>query len=195
MSIPGFYESESEFEQIHHRLKHYPCPFCRLIGCLILHGFLFGYNDADYGCTIKIKRGHRVFCSNRNNRKGCGKTYSILLSHFIKHFLFTARTVWRFFLAIISGICKMKALTGTVASLSSPYRLWNRLHANTANIRTCLSRASPPPDTSSTDPEIQTIEHLQVVFVHSENPISAFQLAFQTSFFAVIPPKPGMLRS
>jgi hypothetical protein len=194
MSIPKYYESESEFEQIHRRLKHYPCPFCRLMGCLILHGFLFG-SDVDSGCTVK--RGHRIFCSNRNDRRGCGRTCSMLLSHFIKHFLFTARTIWRFFLSIVSGICKMKSLndTGASASQSAPYGLWNRLHANAAHIRTCLSRVSPPHDTCSSDPEIRTISHLYSVFCRSENPISAFQLAFQTSFFEVLPPKPGILHS
>jgi hypothetical protein len=195
MSIPRYYESEDTFETIHHKLKQYPCPFCRLIGCLILHGFLFGYSDVDCGCTIK--RGHRIFCSNRNDRKGCGRTLSIHLSDFIKHFLFTARTVWRFLLAVAEGMCKMTALndTGASASQSAPYRLWIRLHANAAHIRTCLSRVSPPPDTCSSDPEIQTIKHLQAAFAGFENPISAFQLAYETSFFEVLPPKPGMIRS
>jgi hypothetical protein len=195
MSIPLYYESDDEFEQIHHRLKQYPCPFCRLIGCLILHGFLSGYNDTKFAC--KIKRGHRVYCSNRNRRKGCGRTCSILLSCFIKHFYFTARTIWRYLLAIVSGICKMKAMkdTDTSFSQSAPYGLWCRLRANVSHIRTCLSRIAPPPNTDSSNPEIQTIKHLQSVFGSSENPISAFQLAFQTSFLSVLPQKPGVLRS
>jgi hypothetical protein len=90
---------------------------------------------------------------------------------------------------------KTKAMkdTGTQASRSSPYRLWTRLRVNTTHIRTCLSKIAKPPDTGTDIPEIQTIKHLETVFNHSANPISAFQMHFQTSFFMVIPPKPGML--
>ncbi len=195
MRIPKYYESENSFEAIHHALKQYPCPFCRLIGCLILHGFLSGYSDTDCSCTIR--RRHRVFCSNRNNRKGCGRTSSILLSDFIKCCLFTARTIWRFLIAITSGSCKTKAWwdTNVSASRSTPYRVWNRLRTNTAPIRTILSGSSPPADGVSSDPNIQTIEHLKTAFNGSKNPISAFQRVFQISFFSIISPKPGMLLS
>jgi hypothetical protein len=84
--------------------------------------------------------------------------------------------------------------TGTHASQSAPYHLWKRLCANTTHIRTCLSEVSEPPDTDSLIPEIQTLRHLEAIFNDSLNPVSAFQLHFQISFFAVLPPKPGMLR-
>jgi hypothetical protein len=193
MSIPQYYESEDEFEQIHHRLKQYPCPFCRVIGCLILHGFLSGYGDTN---GHRTKRGHRIFCSNRNKCKGCGRTASLLLARFIKHFLFTTHTIWKLLANILSGLCKQKAMkdTSVPASQSAPYRLWKRLCSNTTHIRTCLSRIAGPPDTDSSIPEIQTVKHLETVFTGSPNPIYAFQLYFQTSFFAVLPPKSGMLR-
>jgi hypothetical protein len=91
----------------------------------------------------------------------------------------------------------MKAMrdTGIHASQSASYSLWSRLRANTTHIRTCLSEVAEPPDTDSLIPEIQTLMHLKTIFKDSLNPISAFQLHFQTSFFAVLPPKPGMLRS
>jgi hypothetical protein len=93
-------------------------------------------------------------------------------------------------------MCKQKAMkdTGAHASQSAPYRLRSRLRANTTHIRTCLSKVADPPDTDSFIPEIQTIKHLEAVFNGSKNPISTFQLHFQTSFFAVVPQKPGLLR-
>ena len=78
-------------------------------------------------------------------------------------------------------------------SPSVPYRLWKRLRDNIPNIRTQLSRITAPPDTADV-PEIQTLKHLAVVFTDHHNPISAFQLAFQDSFFAIQSPKPGLLR-
>ncbi len=192
MSIPKYYESEETFEKIHHLLKQYPCPFCKLIGCLILHGFLTGYSDTDN--AAKAKRGHRIFCSDRNSRRGCGRTMSCLLSHIIKHFIFTANTIWRFIANILTGMCKAKAMSGINASRSAPYGIWRRLRSNATHIRTCLSKVSAPPDTASSIPEIQTVEHLQAACNGSTNPIASFQLLFQTSFFAIPTPKPGALR-
>ncbi|MCK5543067.1 MAG: hypothetical protein KAI40_10275, partial [Desulfobacterales bacterium] len=59
-------------------LKIYACPHCNCCGCLILHGFLYGYDDTDF-----VRRGHRIFCSNRNLRSGCGRTFPMLKSRFI----------------------------------------------------------------------------------------------------------------
>jgi hypothetical protein len=194
MSIPKYYESENAFEQIHEQLKRYPCPFCHLIGCLILHGFLSGYSDTNGGS--RTRRGHRIFCSDRDNRSGCGRTVSILLARFIKHFLFTAHTIWKILANIVSGMCKMKAMQDTAAYLSrsAPYRLWHRLRVNATHIRTCLLKVAAPPNTDSTVPELQTIKHLETAFADPPNPISSFQMYFQISFFAVRLPKSGMLR-
>jgi hypothetical protein len=79
-----YYRTEEEFEGIRSRLKNNPCPHCRITGCLILHGYLYGYKEDT--SSKKVKRGHRIFCNNRLNRKvkGCGRTFSILISGFIK---------------------------------------------------------------------------------------------------------------
>jgi hypothetical protein len=168
------------------------CTFCRFIGCLILHGYLRGYDDSHGSATTK--RGHSIFCSNRNRRKGCGETVSVLLAHCIKHFIFTARTIWLFYSNALSGMSKRRSMGNVPASPSTPYRLWKRLCDNIPNIRTRLSHIAAPPDTADV-PEIQTLKHLTDVFADHHNPISAFQLLFQDSFFAIHSPKPGMLRT
>jgi hypothetical protein len=62
------------------------------------------------------------------------------------------------------------------------YRLYKRFHARQADIRTMLYHHTPPPDTPSSDPTRQTIDHLQATFLHSDCPISDFQHRFQKSF-------------
>jgi hypothetical protein len=192
MSIPKYYESEDAFKNIHRHLKQFPCPFCRFIGCLILHGYMRGYDDSQ--SSVTTKRGHRIFCSNRNRRKGCGKTVSVLLAHCIKHSIFTAHSIWLFFSNALSGMSKRRSMGNVHASPSTPYRLWKRLRDNIPNIRTRLSRIAAPPDTADV-PEIQTLRHLSAVFADPLNPISAFQLLFQDSFFAIESPKSGLLRA
>ncbi|QDU60273.1 hypothetical protein Pan216_11120 [Planctomycetes bacterium Pan216] len=40
-----FYRDEEEFRRIHEKLKLTPCPHCHVVGTLILHGYLRGYDD------------------------------------------------------------------------------------------------------------------------------------------------------
>ena len=63
-----YYRDEEEFEDIRNNLKVNPCPHCLQKECLILHGYLYGYTE-DTSSNV-VKRGHRIFCSNRNKRKG-----------------------------------------------------------------------------------------------------------------------------
>ncbi len=68
------------------------CPHCRRIGWLIGHGFLRGY--ASNGRDQRL-RGRRFFCSNRNRRRGCGRTCSVLLSIFLFRRTVRALHLWR----------------------------------------------------------------------------------------------------
>lgn len=193
MSIPKFYKSENDFKKIHHNLKHYKCPFCNLIGYLNLHGYLKGY---DFNGNYKdVLRGHRIFCSNRNKRGGCGRTLSILLSLFIKHFILTANTIWNFFINIANGNNKwmsFKKANPRNPAPSSAYRLWRRFKANQSYLKTWLITISLPPPYSGNNPNIQTILHLKKTF--SLNPIADFQLKLQSSFFGNPLPVYGLLK-
>ena len=42
-----FYRSEQEWTAICQRLKHTPCPHCKVVGTLIRHGCLRGYDDSN----------------------------------------------------------------------------------------------------------------------------------------------------
>ena len=194
MKIPRFYESEHNFEQIHTFLKLYKCPFCNLIGFLILHGYLKGYDEKTG--TYGIKRGHRIFCSNRKNRKGCGHTFSILMARFLKHIILSANTVWHFLKNILNGMCKRKAM-GNIQSIFSEslaYNIWQRFCINQTHIRTNLLRLKKPPAIHTNIPHIQTILHLDESFSYSDCPISSFQLHFQLPFFDIALPKAGILK-
>jgi hypothetical protein len=58
-------------------LKLTPCSHCRQTGALIGHGLLRGYAERSSDVVV---RGRRIFCSNRDQRPGCGRTFSVLLS-------------------------------------------------------------------------------------------------------------------
>jgi hypothetical protein len=181
--IKRFYETETEFEDFYIRLKLIMCPHCNTMGCLIRHGYLYGYSETD---TSSIKRGHRIYCSNRHQKKGCGRTFSVLASGFLKNFMISATSLWCFLLKIAEGLSFADAFreTGSLLREASPYRFIRKFKHNQVRIRTLLTGIKDPPVLNYIrDPVIQTILHLKYVFDQSPCPISSFQHFFQTSFF------------
>jgi hypothetical protein len=180
--IKRFYETEAEFEDFYIRLKLIMCPHCNIRGCLIRHGYLYGYSESD---TSIIKRGHRIYCSNRNRKNGCGRTFSVLVSVFIKNFMITANTLWRFLKKVTEG----KSLAGAFRESGGPidrssiYRIFKRFRDHQVRIRTYLVRLKDPPKLKHIkSAAIQTILHLKIVFKQSSCPVAQFQHHFQASF-------------
>lgn len=92
--VPWFFRDDDEWKTLAERLKHTPCPRCKAVGTLNWHGYLGGGDEA--GTTKKSIRARRIFCSNRNLRQGCGKTFSVWLANKIRRLSFTTGTLWTF---------------------------------------------------------------------------------------------------
>lgn len=181
-----YYNSEEEFECIRLNLRHDPCPHCRNRGCLILHGYLYGYTE-DTSSDV-VKRGHRIFCSNRRRRKvqGCGRTFSVLMSGFIKNHIISAKSVWKLLEKIKEDMSLVRAVRSSDSNIeeSGIYRIFRKFKDNQFKIRTLLMRIKEPPFLKHTkDSAIQTIEHLRSAFNGSLCPVAEFQYHFQASFF------------
>lgn len=176
--IPRFYSAELDFKAIHHQLKHLNCPFCRTIGNLILHGFLYGYD--------KKRRGRRIFCSNRNKRRGCGRTCSLLIAGFLKYFRLKSSELWVFINGLLQGLSKQAAWMRTGLSIAESflYGLSRRLKVNEPYIKTKLFSLNPLSIKN-------TFTKLQECFACSD-PISAFQLYFQDDFLKTIAYSPAL---
>lgn len=145
---------------------------------------MYGYNENTN--QYDVNRGKRIFCSNRNMKKGCGRTISILKHYIIKNFTFTANTIWKFLDNILNGLniyLAFKSLNIN-ASISTPYRLFYRFKLKQSTIRSLLFKLTYLPDNSSYDnPVLQTIQHLKKSFESSICPISDFQYTTQTSIY------------
>lgn len=179
-----YYRTEEEFEGIRSRLKHDSCPHCMKRGCLILHGYLYGYTE-DNNAEV-VRRGHRIFCSNRGKGKGCGRTFSILMVCFIRNHILTAISVWEFLKNIKEEISLAEGLRRSVSTISDTgiYRIIRRFKENQVRIRTLLMEVKAPPFLKHTkDSIIQTIAHLKSSFSDSRCPVTEFQHHFQVSFF------------
>ena len=129
-------------------------------------------------------RGQRVFCSNRGQRGGCGKTFSIVLAEVLPRHTLTASLVWRWLVELLAGL-SVKAAVEKLRlpfALETVYRLRRGLRRCLASVRTRLCQEQSPPVSPHTEPLLQTVEHLRAVFPAHECPPAAFQLRFQRPF-------------
>ncbi len=181
---PRYYSSKKEFRAIHVRLKLMPCPYCRRIGALVLHGYLRGYDERS--AQAQIVRGRRIFCNNRKARhNGCGRTFSILAATVLRTFSISATSLWRFLRGISDPGDRLPSFRkqGLPFHASAAYRLWKRFVLAQARIRAFLTRHCPRPELPVTPcAATQTIAHLRAAFKGAACPIAAFQHRFQASF-------------
>jgi hypothetical protein len=163
-------------------LKQQRCPRCDCAGFLNRHSFLYG-NDPSNSSGQSL-RGQRVFCSNRGNRGGCGHTFSIFLADTLPRHTVTATLLGRLLIALLAGASLRSAAhsLGLPFALETLYHLRRRLRRRIDAWRTLLCRRQPPPDSSQSDPLLQTVEHLQSLFPGATALLIEFQLVFQQPF-------------
>jgi len=129
-------------------------------------------------------RGQRVFCSNRGQRGGCGRTFAFFLADVLPRHTFTASWLWQWLVKLLAGL-SLKAAAQTLRlpfALETIYRLRRKLQRGLDSVRTRLCRKQAPPQSTQTEPLLQTVEHLQLAFPRSACPPSDFQLHFQHPF-------------
>ena len=156
---PRFVSSIEQLDASLRNAKLLLCPHCKHSGTLIGHGLLRGY--AEHGGE-RVIRGRRLFCSDRFLRQGCGRTVAILLDCVIPRFSVRATTLFDFTKVVVQGVTRRAAWLNAAVnalSLSSGYRLWERLLGAQCYLRTKLTSLSSPPASDTTEPLAQLLEH------------------------------------
>jgi hypothetical protein len=175
-----FYRNTEEWNAIAQRLKQTPCPHCQVVGALIRHGALYGFDDSNP--HRKTLRARRIFCSNRQARPGCGHTFSVWAADKIRRLGLTTGGLWRFLQrAVADGL--LAAIRGIHCHLSDRtlQRIWKRFHRGQSKIRTALFGRCPPPELPAEHrPAAQVLAHLQAAFPDAPCPIASFQQALRT---------------
>ena len=183
-----FYRSAEEWGAMAERLKQTPCPHCKVVGTLIRHGFLRGFDDRSP--QQKTVRARRIFCSNRQARRGCGRTFSVWIADKIRRCGLTTGALWRFLQCAAAGRIRA-AIRAADCHLSdrSLQRIWKRFNQGQSKIRTALSGRCPPPELppqlprrAAQRPAAQVLAHLQAAFPDAHCPIAAFQHSLRTFF-------------
>jgi hypothetical protein len=178
-----FVRSDEEWNARAERLKLTPCPHCKVVGALIRHGSLYGFDDSSP--QRKTVRARRIFCSNRQARPGCGRTFSVWSADKIRRLSLTTRCLWRFLQRAVAG-CILAAIRAANCHLSDRtlQRVWKRFEQGQSKIRTALSGLCPPPQLPAqpTHPATHVLAHLQAVFPGADCPIANFQHVLHTFF-------------
>lgn len=178
-----FVRDDAQLLEFRQRLKLHHCPHCKHVGALVHHGFLRGYSDCSNECVI---RGRRFFCSNRHRRTGCGRTFSVLFSGFLRSFLVSAMVLFCFVVTVLGGVTRYRAARACLSGfcLRSGYRLWRRFEHSQSKLRARLTSVCAPPASQSRVPLMQLLAHFAAVFPHVECPFVAFQERFQKDLLA-----------
>lgn len=132
----------------------------------------------------KTVRAWRIFCSNRKQATGCGRTFSVWMADKIKRLLLTADALWTFLKqAIVTGN-ELQAFQNLDSGLSdsAPYRIWKRFGEAHSAIRSALRGLCESPEVDSEQPAELTLVHLEAAFADPPCPIAAFQVRLQTFF-------------
>jgi hypothetical protein len=176
-----FCRGAEEWNALAERLKQMPCPHCKLIGTLIRHGYLYGFDDRSP--KRQTVRARRLFCSNRQARPGCGRTFSVWYADKIRRLSLTTGCLWRFLQHAAAGSLRAatRAADGHLSDRTWQ-RIWKRFHHGQSKIRTALSARCPPPELTATAPTTHVLAHLRAAFPDADCPIAAFQHALRTFF-------------
>ena len=180
-ALRWFFRNDAEWNAMAERIKLTPCPHCKVIGTLIRHGYLRGYDDSNP--QRKTVRARRIFCSNRQARRGCGRTFSIWCANKIRRLSLTTGTLWRFLQHAAAGsiVAAIRAAAGDLSDRTWQ-RIWKRFDRGQSKIRTALSGRCPPPQLPAHRPAAQVLAHLQAAFPDAACPIAAFQQTLRTFF-------------
>ncbi len=177
-----FYRTIEEWHSLVERLKLTPCPHCQVVGALIRHGVLYGFDDSSP--QRKTLRARRLYCSNRQARPGCGRTVSVWAADKIRRLGLTTAGLWRFLQrAVADGSRAASRSLHCHLSDRTLLRIWKRFQHGQSTIRTALFGRCPPPELPADHrPAAQVLAHLQAAFPDAPCPIAAFQQTLRTFF-------------
>jgi len=150
------------------------CPHCHSPNFLNSHGNLWGFEQGSFSREV---RGKRILCSTRGRHKGCGKTFSILSPNRLYRHSVSTPLLCFLFTLLLAGIPVLPAWNQTLHHFSAKfcqstgYKILARLRGQHTQLRVRILSACPPP-----------IRILPTAYPNRDDPITEFQIHFQTSF-------------
>jgi hypothetical protein len=122
------------------------CPHCSKTRQLISHGRVYRH-DRQGPSVRSVVVGKRVFCSNRYQHTGCGRTLQIYVVQVIPRLRYGTSEVFRFVSALLSE-CDVNEAYSAATGQSDPRQGWRwlkRLALNLGAFRCWLAKAGAEP--------------------------------------------------
>ena len=112
--------SKTDVNDLLAKLKITPCPHCNKTGFLNRHGSLLGSTLNLMGNVVRGARAVRVYCSDRNNSSGCGRTFSVWTADKIKYLFLSAECLLQFLSDAVSSGNIVQAFRNLKSGLNDP---------------------------------------------------------------------------
>lgn len=133
-----YYADLQAIEQQTRQLDNEPCRHCQQSHHLISHGFIRKKQVGAEPAAV----GKRVFCSNRQQHTGCGRTMQLYVDSIVRYLHHAGCRVTAFVLALMAGMtipCAYHGATGA-ASARHAHRWLHRLRARMSVYRSLSQR-------------------------------------------------------
>jgi hypothetical protein len=133
-----YYANLQAIEQQTRQLDNEPCRHCRQSNHLMSHGFIRKKQVGAEPAAV----GKRVFCSNRKQHTGCGRTVQLYVDSIVRYLHHAGCRVTAFVLALMAGMtiqCAYHCATGA-ASARNAHRWLHRLRARMSIYRSLSPR-------------------------------------------------------
>lgn len=134
-----YYSSLSAIEQKTMQLEGVSCAHCHRKDQLVSHGYV--YEKRKGGETEAV--GKRVFCSDRDQHGGCGRTMRLYLDSTVRYLNYAGAQVVAFMLALVAGVSVQQAYFNATgqADARHAYRWLTRLGAQLTAYRSLVHQA------------------------------------------------------
>lgn len=179
----AYFITQTGLTTVGHTIKLTQCIHCGMTGMLILHGYLYGLDEY----RSRSIKGRRVYCSNRNNRKGCGRTILYRIIDYLQRTLISTDMAWQFLEHILMGSSIENSYNSLdpqcELSLSTFFRFWRNFKLQTHAIRTSIADKFNLKKISEPTQYRETLRHLSLLLSGgSTNPVAQYQKVFQIPF-------------
>ena len=177
--MPIFFSS---LKSLHHfsvnlalHRDRFQCPQCQTADHFISHGYV--YKKQSQGDPVAV--GKRVFCSNRYQHRGCGRTQRLYLCSSLPLWHFPSTALSLFIATLIAGCSIQKAYqraTGTDDPRQG-YRWLGKLTRRLSQFRTVLSVGCidlPAQHSNNSSLVTECVQHLSLLLSTMESLFALF---------------------
>lgn len=159
------------------------CPHCHQSSQLISHGRVYKQRSM----TRRVIVGKRVFCSNRHQHQGCGRTVQLYVAQAIPGLRYSTSEVYAFISKLLEGASLEEAYLKATQQ-TDPRHAWRwlkRLEHNLSAFRCCLTPGALDKARWSLRPSLRfrlLLSTLQALFARLLPRPCAFQWQQQQAF-------------